>query len=184
MLALLGLVGRTRTASTVHFKPRRTSSIMNLSNTLSIVICGKGNFLSSYLYTKDALKVHENVRVIQSDDDDVIASADVIIPFMKRIDGPLIERSQNLKMVMQYGVGLEGVDIATATERGIWVCLIPGADVGNAQSCAEQAVYLALSVLRDQKEMARSLLTNRIGWPTGRTIMVRYSFDCFCAMVL
>jgi lactate dehydrogenase-like 2-hydroxyacid dehydrogenase len=182
MPALLGWVGRASTARAMHFKLRRTLSIMNsnTNDTFRVVICGKGNFLSSYLYTKDALKAHGHVEVIQSDDDDVIASADVIIPFMKRIDEPLIERSQNLKMVMQYGVGLEGVDIATATERGIWVCLIPGADVGNAQSCAEQAVYLALSILRDQKEMARSLLTNRIGWPTGRTIMVSHSFNASC----
>jgi phosphoglycerate dehydrogenase-like enzyme len=74
-------------------------------------------------------------------------------------------------MIMQFGIGLEGVDIPAATRRGIYVCNIPDSQsCGNAQSCAEQALYLALSVLRNQPELDRSLRTGIIGYPTGRTL--------------
>uniref|UniRef100_A0A453KGH4 D-isomer specific 2-hydroxyacid dehydrogenase NAD-binding domain-containing protein n=1 Tax=Aegilops tauschii subsp. strangulata TaxID=200361 RepID=A0A453KGH4_AEGTS len=55
-----------------------------------------------------------------------------------------------MKIIMQYGVGLEGVDINAATEQKIKVARIPGSTTGNAIACAEMAIYLTLGVLRKQ----------------------------------
>jgi lactate dehydrogenase-like 2-hydroxyacid dehydrogenase len=30
-------------------------------------------------------------------------------------------RGSRLKLIIQYGVGLEGVDIPAATQKGVWV---------------------------------------------------------------
>ena len=49
-------------------------------------------------------------------------------------------------MIIQYGVGLEGVDIPYATEKGIYVCNIPSENTGNAQSQAEDTYAMNISL--------------------------------------
>ena len=71
---------------------------------------------------------------------------------------------------MQYGVGVEGVDLAAASAKKVYVCKIPSTECSNDKSSAEHAIYLALAVCRDQKAMQHSLLTGRLGFPTGRSL--------------
>ena len=40
-----------------------------------------------------------------------IVDADVIVPLMTRIDAPLLRRAARAKLILQFGVGVEGVDI-------------------------------------------------------------------------
>ena len=61
-----------------------------------------------------------------------IINANAILPLMCRMQQKEIDLCQNLDMIMQYGVGLEGVDIPYATEKGIYVCNIPSENTGNA----------------------------------------------------
>jgi phosphoglycerate dehydrogenase-like enzyme len=89
---------------------------------------------------------------------------------MTKITQREINLAKNLKMIMQFGVGIEGVDINAATSRNIWVCNIPSESCGNAKACAEHCIYLTLYLLRNQKEMENSLLKGRLGFPTGKTI--------------
>lgn len=63
-----------------------------------------------------------------------------------------------------------GVDIAAATSAGIHVSKIDSWECGNAASCAEHAIYLALACLRNTTLMQRSVETGIIGVPTGRTL--------------
>ncbi|RLN00961.1 D-3-phosphoglycerate dehydrogenase-like [Panicum miliaceum] len=58
-----------------------------------------------------------------------------------------------MKIIMQNGVGLEGVDIGVATEHKIKVARIPGCTTGNAVACAEMAIYLTLGVLLWQNHL-------------------------------
>ncbi|GJP48776.1 hypothetical protein CLOM_g8057 [Closterium sp. NIES-68] len=89
---------------------------------------------------------------------------------MTRLDAGTIAEASKLQLIVQFGVGLEGVDVAAATERGIRVGRIPSADTGNAVSCAEHAIYLALALLRKQKGMQESVQQQRLGQPIGQTI--------------
>ena len=43
------------------------------------------------------------------------------VPLMSKIDRSIIEKAPFLNLIMQFGVGLEGVDIEAATELGIAV---------------------------------------------------------------
>ena len=45
--------------------------------------------------------------------------AEVLIPSMTRITAEMINAAPDLKLIQQFGVGLEGVDIRAATKRGI-----------------------------------------------------------------
>lgn len=97
---------------------------------------------------------------------------------LMKLDSDLLSRAEKMKLVLQYGVGLEGhfhvvqivikrafvlgvyiynlnlfalgVDIDSATKFGIKVARIPSHVTGNAASCAEMAIYLMLGLLRKQ----------------------------------
>lgn len=65
---------------------------------------------------------------------------------------------------MQFGVGLEGVDLETATRLGVAVSNIPAADTGNAQATAEHATFLAMSLLRQSRwELPRKFANRELG---------------------
>jgi glyoxylate reductase len=43
-----------------------------------------------------------------------------------RIDDDLLEKAPNLRIVANYGVGYDNIDLAAATARGVWVTNTPG----------------------------------------------------------
>jgi lactate dehydrogenase-like 2-hydroxyacid dehydrogenase len=62
-----------------------------------------------------------------------------------RVGRALISRMPNLKLIQSEGVGYNGIDVAAARERGIFVCNNKGV---NADSVAEQTILLMLGLLR------------------------------------
>ena len=74
--------------------------------------------------------------------------ADIAVPFMERFDDQFLHHAPNLRLIQQFGVGLEGVNVDTATSLGICVANIPAAETGNAEATAEHALFLCLSLLR------------------------------------
>lgn len=81
-----------------------------------------------------------------------------------------------MKLIVQFGVGLEGVDIDAATRCGIKVARIPGHTTGNATSCAEMAIYLMLGLLRKQTEMKNAVKSRKLGEPHGETLFGKTVF--------
>jgi len=73
------------------------------------------------------------------------APVDVIIPLMFRVDGPVMDASRAL-LIHQWGAGLEGVELAAARSRNIYVANVPTSG-GNAESVAEHAILLLLFLL-------------------------------------
>ncbi|KAI5071822.1 hypothetical protein GOP47_0014073 [Adiantum capillus-veneris] len=137
-----------------------------------VLFCGL-QFPSSFSYTKQCLLPHPYVQVDALAHEEVplrIEDYDLCVVRMMRFDSSVIARAKKLKLLMQFGVGLEGVDIEAATKAGIKVARIPGDTSGNALSCAEHAIYLILALLRDQKGMDRSVQQMKIGFPTGQTL--------------
>jgi phosphoglycerate dehydrogenase-like enzyme len=95
----------------------------------------------------------------------------VICPFGARIGAPIMAAG-SFGLVHQFGVGLDGVDIATATELGVLVARVPGDAGGNADSCAELAVLHLLALARRLDE-SRAVLAER-RWPerpVGRSLL-------------
>lgn len=96
---------------------------------------------------------------------------DVVCPFGAHVTAPVIEAG-SFGLVHQFGVGLENVDVATATERGVLVARVPGDASGNADSCAELAVLLLLALTRRFDE-SRAIVAER-RWPerpVGRSLL-------------
>ncbi|WP_374038859.1 hydroxyacid dehydrogenase [Brevundimonas staleyi] len=82
--------------------------------------------------------------------DEMIAAAnaiqaDAIVVRMGRITPEVIDGIPSLKVIAKNGVGVDGIDLAAASARGIPVLIAGGA---NAQSVAEHALALLMSVAR------------------------------------
>ncbi len=95
---------------------------------------------------------------------------DVICPFGAWIDRAVLE-SGTFGLVHQFGVGLDQVDIARATELGVLVARVPGDAGGNADSVAEIAVLHLLALTRRLPEARAALAEGR--WesrPTGESL--------------
>ncbi len=100
--------------------------------------------------------------------------AEVLVPAMARVDGELLDRIRGLRLVQQWGAGLEGVDVAAATERGIAVANVPAAETGNAESVAEWCVMAAIAVSRRLPELEDGIRAGAVwGGPLGRALVGR-----------
>ncbi|MBS9335371.1 hydroxyacid dehydrogenase [Fructobacillus sp. M1-13] len=86
---------------------------------------------------------YEVVSNPQAKADDFAGDPDVvgILLMMYKIDGAVMDRYPNLKVIARHGVGYDNVDLEAAKERGIVVANTPGA---NATAVAETAVALML----------------------------------------
>lgn len=143
-----------------------------------VLFCGV-SFPASFNYTKQALLPHPNIQVdaiVHEEVADKIENYDLCVVRMMHIDSSVIARAKRLKLLMQFGVGLEGVDIDSATKAGIKVARIPGDTSGNALSCAEHAIYLILALLRNQKEMESCVQKMQAGVPIGQSLFGKTVF--------
>jgi phosphoglycerate dehydrogenase-like enzyme len=103
-----------------------------------------------------------------------IVDADMVLPFMVRLDEATLAKGEKLRCVLQYGVGLEGVDIPACTDRGVYVSNIPSQDCGNAEATAEHAVYLMLAALRQPQEAQRIFEAGQMGEPLVKQVFGRH----------
>eukprot|EP00884_Botryococcus_braunii_P022444 jgi/Botrbrau1/8884/Bobra.0148s0004.1 len=159
-------------------------------STSQVLFCGR-DFHFGYQYTAEALANDEGVEIVLhrlfrlERLADSFASKLLAVIVLILLDHPnllkLYRTSQpavrtdpgrrpHLRLILQYGVGVEGVDIPAATEQGIWVSNIPSHGTGNALSCAEMALYLMLATLRKTKLMEASIHNRIVGVPIGETL--------------
>ncbi len=135
---------------------------------MKILFCGE-TFPHAYQRLK-VLLPKDDVRNCPRDQvAELGVNTDVIIPLMHRLEPELIART-SAKLIHQYGVGLEGVDVAAATARGILVCNVPGDATANADSTAEHAIFLMLGLARRIHECSRSIREGLWGTPRGEAL--------------
>ena len=78
----------------------------------------------------------------------------VIVRAGGRIGGPVYESPSGVKIVVKHGVGVETIDVAGASQRGIPVMIAVGA---NALSVAEQALALMFAVAKSLPYLDRRI---------------------------
>lgn len=139
----------------------------------SLLFCGP-HFPASHNYTREYLQSYPFMKVDDLPFDDVpveIGNYDICIVKSMRLNADVISHAHRMKLIMQYGVGLEGLDINAATKHGIKVARIPSGNTGNAASCAEMAIYLILGLLRKQNEMQIAVKQKKLGEPVGEPLL-------------
>lgn len=93
----------------------------------------------------------------------MITEADaLIVRSATVVDEQLLEAAPQLQVVGRAGVGLDNVDTAAATSRGILVCNAPES---NVVSAAEHAVGLLLALARNLPQAHAALIDGR--WERG-----------------
>lgn len=75
----------------------------------------------------------------------LLAEADAAILGLDTVTCQAIERAPRLKVISRFGVGVDKVDVAAATERGVVVTVTPGA---NSVAVAELTIGLILALAR------------------------------------
>ncbi|XP_052736272.1 uncharacterized protein LOC108319677 isoform X2 [Vigna angularis] len=133
--------------------------------TTRVLFCGP-HFPASHEYTAEYLQNHPSTKVDVLSFEDVrkdIANYNVCIVKSIRLDSDIISCTAQMQLIMQYGVGLEGVDIDAATKHGIKVARIPSDVTGNSTSCTEMAIYLMLGLLRKHNELQVSIQQKKLG---------------------
>ncbi|KAI5411461.1 uncharacterized protein LOC127086113 [Lathyrus oleraceus] len=143
-----------------------------------VLLCGY-HFPASNQYTAEYLQNHSSIKVDVLPLEEVpnaIGNYHACIVKSMKLDSNIISRAVQMQLIMQYGVGLEGVDIDAATKHGIKVARIPGDLTGNSASCAEMAIYLMLGLLRKQNELQISIQQRKLGEPITDTIFGKTIF--------
>ena len=78
----------------------------------------------------------------------------IILRTITSADAQVIENAPNLKIISRTGAGIDNVDLAAATKRGILVCNVPTA---SNVSVAEHTIALILSLAKDLPAMDKAV---------------------------
>ena len=104
----------------------------------------------------------------------LISEHEVAVPLMTRFDEEIITaasgETSKCELILQFGVGLEGVSIDAATKSGIKVGRIRSDTNPNATSTAEMGVFLTLAALKRANECQMSVESGVLGSPMGESL--------------
>jgi phosphoglycerate dehydrogenase-like enzyme len=136
---------------------------------MRVMFCGTAFPAARQLLRDRLVPEHDDVCEWSGEGIDTIpAPVDVIIPLMFRIDAAVMDAS-GARLIHQWGSGLEGVELADARSRNIYVANVPTSG-GNAESVAEHAIFLLLALLRRAAVAQSSIRAGLLGTPIGRML--------------
>ena len=125
--------------------------------------------------TVTRLLPEDEVRVcLQKEVPSLAHWAEVLIPAMTPISAEIIQSAPALKLIQQFGVGLEGVDLIAAAARGVPVANVPGEQAPvHAECTAEGGVFLMMACARQYKICQQTLSRGEWGRPSGIALIDR-----------
>lgn len=94
---------------------------------------------------------------------------DVLVPLGASVGADLMDAARP-RLIQQFGVGVQGVDLDAARARRVPVANLPGDDTGNATAVAEIVLLHILLLLRRYGQAQRSVAERRVGQPCGATL--------------
>jgi len=116
----------------------------------------------------EILEEHADVEVYEGVDDAIprelllekVADVEGLLPLLtERIDAEVMDAAEGLKVISNYAVGYNNIDVAAATERGIYVTNTPGILTDTTADCA---FALLMAVARRIPEADRHVKAG--GW--------------------
>jgi len=139
---------------------------------MRVLFCGE-TFPEAQRYLARRLDPSNDELIVQPEDQlrAALDGVSVLIPLMCRIGRPLMEGG-HLRLIQQWGAGIEGVDLKAAAELGIRVANVPTTG-SNADSVAEHAILLMLALLRDLPKALANIKAGRLGAPIGHMLSAR-----------
>lgn len=98
---------------------------------------------------------------------DAVRDADAVMPQYTHVTRRAIEGMTRCKIISRSGIGVDIVDVQTATERGIWVTNVPNYCVDEV---ADHAMLLLMAAARKLLVYAGGVKQGIWGWQTGRPV--------------
>ena len=135
---------------------------------MHIALCIKdytkiNNILSEELPNDDIVEYHPS-EVKQA-----AKYADILIPVVAPISKQIFEDT-SIKLVQQFGAGLDSVDIPAASSAKIFVANVPTAGTGNAESVAELAIAFMINLARHLPLATNRFREGKFGAPLGQCL--------------
>ncbi len=118
---------------------------------------------------KERLPKDEFIEFDASDVAEQSRDCEVIIPIVTPLSDQILD-GPRLRLVQQYGVGLDIVDVAAATRRGVLVANVPSVGSGNAESVAELAIAHMLMLSRQIPASFQRFRERRFSSPLGECL--------------
>jgi phosphoglycerate dehydrogenase-like enzyme len=132
------------------------------------------------LCRRGATKIVELLRAALPQDEILECSSEEVASCTRQVEvlipliAPVTEdafASPRLRLVQQFGAGLDGVDVDAASRYGVYVANVPSGETANADSVAELAILLMLALARRWARAQENLQMRRVGAPVGTTLM-------------
>ncbi len=89
----------------------------------------------------------------------------ILVRSAVKVTARVLEAAGNLKVVGRAGAGVDNIDVAAATARGVLVMNVPG---GNSVTAAEHTIALLFAAARQVPQAMASLKAGR--WERGRFV--------------
>ncbi len=90
----------------------------------------------------------------------------ILVRSQTKVTAKIIEKAENLKVIARAGVGVDNIDIAAATAKGIIVVNSPD---GNTHAAAEHTIAMMMAMSRNIPMANASIkqgLWERVAFPT------------------
>ncbi len=111
-----------------------------------VLISDRMSPLAARILRERGIEVDERTGLSKEELADVIGAYDgLVLRSATKVTPKVLERAERLKVIGRAGIGVDNIDVAAATARGIVVMNTP---FGNAITTAEHAIALMLSLAR------------------------------------
>jgi D-3-phosphoglycerate dehydrogenase len=139
--------------------------IWSLSPSFGHVIKSPIIFLEENGFVVDLLV--KNIKLRMEDALLTIPEYDALVPGLFSITAELMDAAPNLKIIAMAGAGVDHIDVAAATKRGILVTNVPGT---NNQAVAELAIGFVFALSRNIASADKEVKAG--SWPriTGQEV--------------
>ncbi|MEA3508315.1 MAG: 2-hydroxyacid dehydrogenase [Synergistota bacterium] len=98
---------------------------------------------------------------------EALIDAEVLVTGPMKIDASLLKGARRLKLIHQWGAGLEMVDIDACSDAGVALCNVPSGGTGNAEGVGEIAILHILLLARRYDRALENLRRERLHSPQG-----------------
>ena len=119
---------------------------------------------------RDALPEHEIVPTEPEALAGEAPNAEVIIPARTPIDAATIASASSLRLIQQFGIGVDHVDLDAARARGVPVANAPAGPSGIGKAVAEFALMHLIAAGRQLPTHLRMLAARSIAVPFGASL--------------
>ncbi|EMD88769.1 hypothetical protein COCC4DRAFT_137389 [Bipolaris maydis ATCC 48331] len=117
---------------------------------------------------KDEFDVDEKKGLSPEELKSIIGEYDALIVRSEtKVTADLLKAAKNMKVVARAGVGVDNVDVQSATQHGIIVVNSPS---GNINAAAEHTIALLMAVARNVGDASQSIKAGK--WERGRLVGV------------